>query len=243
MKQNKYDDHNFFTAYGQMARSVKGLEGAGEWHIFKALLPDLRDKHVLDLGCGFGWHCRYALEQQARSVVGVDLSENMLQQARALTDDTRIRYIQHSIEDVELPVESFDVVISSLAFHYVKSFGEICRKVYELLKPGGNFVFSVEHPIFTARSEQDWQYDEQGHLMHWPIDRYQEEGRRDTSFLTNDVVKYHRTFSTYMNDLMGAGFKVKAVREPEPSQEMLRESPDLADELRRPMFLILAVEK
>lgn len=72
MKQNKYDDANFFSAYEKMPRSVKGLEGAGEWPVLKGLLPDLQNKRVLDLGCGFGWHCRYARAQQASSVIGVD---------------------------------------------------------------------------------------------------------------------------------------------------------------------------
>src|SRR5690625_6832795 len=82
MRQNKYDHPNFFSAYEQMPRSVSGLKGAGEWHIFRELMPDLRNKNVLDLGCGFGWHCRYAREQGARSVVGVDISENMINKAR-----------------------------------------------------------------------------------------------------------------------------------------------------------------
>lgn len=94
MKQNKYDNTNFFSAYGQMSRSIKGLEGAGEWHMFKELLPDLKDKNILDLGCGFGWHCRYAREQQANSVIGVDISENMLKKAREMTKDPLISYIQ-----------------------------------------------------------------------------------------------------------------------------------------------------
>jgi len=79
MKQNKYDDPAFFARYSEMARSVGGLQTAAEWPAFRGLLPDLRDKRVLDLGCGFGWHCRYACEQGARSVVGADLSEKMLQ--------------------------------------------------------------------------------------------------------------------------------------------------------------------
>lgn len=54
MKQNKYDDNAFFRKYSQMDRSVKGLEGAGEWKTLERLLPDFHEKDVLDLGCGFG---------------------------------------------------------------------------------------------------------------------------------------------------------------------------------------------
>lgn len=243
MKQNKYDDANFFSAYEQMPRSIDGLEAAGEWHVLKALLPELSNKNVLDLGCGFGWHCRYAREQQARSVTGIDISEKMLQKAREKTDDPFISYIKMPIEEIHFSDSQFDVVISSLAFHYIKSFDAICKKVYECLAPGGTFVFSVEHPIFTAREEQDWFLDEQGIRIHWPVDNYQSEGVRETTFLTENVVKYHRTISTYINDLIGAGFSIRVIKEPVPSDEMLKSVPDMKDEIRRPMFLIISAEK
>lgn len=243
MKQNKYDDARFFAAYETMPRSVKGLEAAGEWHVLKEMLPDLRHKSVLDLGCGFGWHCRYALEQGASSVTGVDISENMLQKARELTNDAAITYVRMPIEDIDFAGGSFDVVISSLAFHYIEPFQTVCEKVYACLKPGGSFVFSVEHPIFTARSEQDWHTDEDGNRLHWPVDQYQHEGMRETSFLTDNVIKYHRTIGTYLNDLIGAGFAVKAVKEPLPSEELLRTVPGMSDETRRPMFMIVSAQK
>ncbi|MBM7693755.1 ubiquinone/menaquinone biosynthesis C-methylase UbiE [Peribacillus deserti] len=243
MKQNKYDDVNFFSAYEKMPRSVKGLEGAGEWHVLKEMIPELRNKSVLDLGCGLGWHCRYAREQQASSVIGVDISEKMLQKAREMTDDSAISYIKMPIEDFNFSDSQFDVVISSLVFHYIKSFEEICNKVYHCLRPGGSFVFSVEHPIFTSRNEQDWYYDDKGNRLHWAVDNYQTEGLRETAFLTENVIKYHRTFSTYINDLINAGFFIREVKEPIPSEEMLKSIPEMKDELRRPMFLIFSAEK
>lgn len=243
MKQNKYDDAAFFSQYEQMPRSIQGLEAAGEWHVLRELLPDLSNKQVLDLGCGFGWHCRYARQQQASSVIGVDISDNMLRKAREMTDDPHISYQLMPIEDIQFSPAQFDVVISSLAIHYIESFAAICNKVYDLLKPEGRFVFSVEHPIFTSRSEQDWHYDDEGNRLHWPLDDYQAEGVRSTSFLTDNVIKYHRTISTYMNDVMEAGFTITAVKEPTPSEDMLAQIPGMQDELRRPMFLIISAIK
>lgn len=72
MKENKYDDPTFFGKYSRMPRSKEGLAAAGEWHVLRRMLPSFEGKRVLDLGCGFGWHCRYAVEQGAASVVGVD---------------------------------------------------------------------------------------------------------------------------------------------------------------------------
>ena len=59
MKENKYDDEQFFKKYSEMDRSLKGLQGAGEWPALEKLLPDFEHKRVLDLGCGYGWHCIY----------------------------------------------------------------------------------------------------------------------------------------------------------------------------------------
>ncbi len=243
MKQNKYDDPGFFANYSQMARSVGGLEAAGEWSVFRALLPDLRDKSVLDLGCGFGWHCRYAREQRAKSVVGVDLSAKMLERARKSSADAAIEYRQGAIEEIDFPVESFDSVLSSLALHYVERFDLVCRNVGRWLVEGGDFVFSVEHPIFTALAAQDWHYSEHGERLHWPVDHYQEEGLRQARFLEHDVVKYHRLIATYLNTLIDAGFALRRIEEPQPSAEMLSEHPEMRDETRRPMFLAIAAVK
>ena len=94
-----------------MPRSVHGLSEAGEWYALRSLLPELRGKRLLDLGCGFGWHCRYAREQQARSVLGVDISEKMLTRARESTDDAAIQYRQSAIEDLDFDQDVFDVVM------------------------------------------------------------------------------------------------------------------------------------
>jgi 2-polyprenyl-3-methyl-5-hydroxy-6-metoxy-1,4-benzoquinol methylase len=90
--KNIYDDKKFFDEYAQMSRSQQGLSGAGEWHQFKALFPDLSGKNVLDLGCGYGWHCKYAVERGASHVLGIDLSEKMIHEAEAKNADPKITF-------------------------------------------------------------------------------------------------------------------------------------------------------
>jgi SAM-dependent methyltransferase len=77
MPQNIYDNPDFFAAYGELGRSVAGLDGAAEWPALQALLPDISGARVLDLGCGFGWFCRWARAHGAASVLGIDVSEKM----------------------------------------------------------------------------------------------------------------------------------------------------------------------
>ncbi len=241
MKENKYDDERFFELYSRMDRSRGGLDAAGEWHELRKLLPDFRGKRVLDLGCGYGWHCQYALEQGAARVVGVDLSERMLAVAREKAPGAEL--YRGAIEDVAFPPDTFDAVISSLAFHYVASFGDICRRVRACLTPGGDFDFSVEHPVFTAYGSQDWWYDGEGRRLHWPVDRYFDQGRRDAVFLGERVAKYHRTLTAYVGGLLRGGFTLTGLVEPEPAPHLLKTVPGMEAELRRPMMLLVAAKR
>lgn len=243
MKENKYDNEAFFEKYSQMNRSKEGLISAGEWETLKGLLPEFTGKKVLDIGCGYGWHCIYAMEQKASSVVGIDISHRMLEVARSKTTYPEVEYQCVAMEDMDYPAESFDVVISSLALHYVSAFEDIVKKIHLFLKPGGSFVFSVEHPVFTAYGTQDWYFDEAGTPLHFPVDNYYYEGKRTAHFLGEDVVKYHRTMTTYLNTLLTGGFAIEQIVEPQPSPHLLETVPGMKDEMRRPMMLIVSAIK
>lgn len=242
MKENKYDQEVFFQKYSGMLRSQMGLAGAGEWRELQKLLPDFAGKRVLDLGCGYGWHCRYALEQGAASVLGTDLSEKMLEQARARNSGDGIIYRRAAMEDLDFPAGSFDVALSSLAFHYVRDFTPLAENIFCWLTDGGAFVFSVEHPVFTAQGSQEWFYGENGEIMHFPVDNYYIEGVRDAVFLGERVKKYHRTLTTYLDTLLRSGFRLERVVEPPPPEDML-DLPGVRDELRRPMMLLVSARK
>lgn len=243
MQENKYDDPLFFEQYGGMARSRQGLAGAGEWPRFRAMLPPLAGKEVLDLGCGMGWHCRYAAQQGAARVVGIDSSRRMLDEARKRTEERVIEYRLSSIEDAALSPESFDVALSSLALHYIADFSRVAATVRGALRPGGDFVLSVEHPVFTAQGPQQWHCDENGAPLHWPVDNYFAEGPRAATFLGQQVNKHHKTLTTYVDGLLRNGFALTGLIEPTPSAEMLRADPDMPSELRRPMMLLLSAKR
>lgn len=243
MKENKYDDEKFFEEYSRFPRSVEGLGAAGEWHELKKLLPDFEGKRVLDIGCGFGWHCGYAAEKGALYVLGTDISEKMLSVAREKTVLPNVEYKRLAMEDLDFEPDSFDAVISSLAFHYTPDFGHICERVARCLSAGGDFVFSVEHPVFTALGTQDWCYDADGGRRHWPVDRYFSEGARDAVFLGEHVTKYHKTLTGYLGALLQTGFIITGLVEPKPAAHLLDTVPGMKDELRRPMMLLVAAKK
>jgi SAM-dependent methyltransferase len=242
MTQNIYDNPEFFEGYSRLGRSVEGLEGAAEWLALRALLPELRGRKVLDLGCGFGWFCRWAREQEAAEVLGIDVSENMLARARSTTADAAITYLRADMEHLDLPEAAFDLVYSSLALHYIANLAGLMMNVHRTLVPGGQLVFSAEHPIFTAPAYPGWVVAPDGRKT-WPVDSYLCEGPRSTDWLTNGVVKQHRTLGTYLNLLLGAGFTLSYVEEWGPTDEQIAARPSLADERQRPIFLLVSARR
>lgn len=242
MKENKYDNDVFFKKYSEMTRSKCGLAGAGEWQELRKLLPDFNRKEVLDLGCGYGWHCIYAVQNGAAHVIGADISKKMLNVAKAKNSDPAIEYREAAMEDLSFKENSFDIIISSLAFHYIQDFKTLAENINGWLKPGGSLVFSVEHPVFTAYGSQDWYYDDAGKILHFPVDNYYYEGKREAVFLGETVTKYHRTLTTYLNTLLNNDLLIEHIVEPQPPQDMLDE-PSMKEEMRRPMMLLVSARK
>ena len=97
-------------------------------------------------------------------------------------------------------------------------------------------------PWRSAYGSQDWYYDENGNILHFPVDNYYLEGRRDAVFLGERVVKYHRTLTSYLDTLLQSGFTLRRLVEPKPPEELM-DLPGMRDELRRPMMLLIAAEK
>lgn len=196
MKENPYDNSVFFAKYGEMLRSKKGLNGAGEWREFQKLLPGFAGKRVLDLGCGYGWHCSYAAEHGAVTVLGTDISEKMIRTAIRKNSHPQITYHLAAMEDLDFADASFD----------------------------------------------DWYYGADGEILHFPVDHYYYEGKRDAVFLGEHVTKYHRTLTTYLQILLQNGFSILDVIEPMPPEDMM-DLPGMKDEMRRPMMLLISAQK
>jgi SAM-dependent methyltransferase len=242
--QNVYDDPRFFAGYSSMERFGAGWERAMEQPAFLGLLPDLGGKRVLDLGCGVGQLARYLAEQGAAEVVAVDVSERMLEVARRDWAHRRVTHVRESMEGAAFPEGRFEIVVSSLAFHYVEDYAGLVRRIARWLTPGGVLVFSTEHPIYTARaSEAGWVIGGEGKRVGWAIDGYGEEGAREHRWFVEGVRRYHRTMATLINGLVEAGLTVERLAEPLPNEEWLRERPGSADEVRRPMFLLVRARK
>jgi ubiquinone/menaquinone biosynthesis C-methylase UbiE len=242
MAQNVYDNQDFFEAYAQLRRSVQGLNGAPEWPSIAKMLPKMEGLNVVDLGCGYGWFCRDARQKGAKHVLGLDISEKMLNKAKEMTSDSAIIYLQENLEQLELSEDTYDLVYSSLTLHYIENLSTLLKTIYESLKSDGYFIFSAEHPIYTAPKHPGWLIDKEGQYS-WPVNSYQTEGRRVTNWLIEGVIKQHRMIGTYLNLLIEQGFIITHVEEWGPTSQQIVENPLLNEEKERPMIFLVSAQK
>jgi ubiquinone/menaquinone biosynthesis C-methylase UbiE len=229
--QNVYDDPEFFAAYQRMREAEAGINEAVEEPALRALLPDVTGTRVVDLGCGDGRLCRHLAARGAAHVLGVDPSARMLALARQRTRDRRVHYEQAFAEDVVLSPSTVDLVVSSFALHYVADLAAVLHKVSTWLCRGGLVVASMEHPVMTAAPEV-------GRSLG-VVDGYFDEGPRVTQWLTDGVIKHHRTVSTIVNAVIAAGLTLERLDEPAPTLEAVRQRPDLDRHARRPSLLLV----
>ncbi|KAJ0414129.1 S-adenosyl-L-methionine-dependent methyltransferase [Aspergillus carlsbadensis] len=253
MAQNVYDNPTFFASYNTLPRSQNGLASAPEWPLLKSMVlagnPNLSGSRVLDLGCGYGWFCRWAAEEGlAARVEGVDISEKMLERAKEMTDsslESRIEYQRADLDTLDLKENTYDVIYSSLTLHYIQNLPRLLSTIHSALTahPQARFIFSIEHPIYTAPKTDKWHRDDEADLESWLLNGYGEEGERVRDWLGQDVRKYHRTTQTYLSTLLQCGFVLRGFVEWMPSEADLNEHPDWRVERNRPAFLLVCVER
>ena len=248
MKQNIYDNSTFFNGYIAKRETGVTINDFVEQPAMKSLFPKLKGKTVLDLGCGAGLLAKYCVDEGAARVVGVDISSNMINKARNENPHEKIEYICSPFEDIDLGGQTFDLIISSLAIHYIEDYPQLIEKIYRLLNENGQFIFSTEHPLSTARKQLDrqtknWIRDEEGNRLHWAVDHYHEEGKREFYWLVDGVVMYHRSLSTLINTLIEKGLVLEKIIEPQSTPEGLEKVPLLIHEQRRPSFIVIKAKK
>lgn len=242
MKQNIFDDEHFFSAYSEYRKSPKCLNTAIEQPALRRLLPDLREARVLDIGSGTGAFCEHALRQGADFILGVDISRRMCAEAETLLGaDRRTGIVNQAVEDFRWDGEPFDLIVSSLALHYVEPLADVMRRTASWLRQGGTYLVSVNHPIYTAALGLDKSAN--GSSAYLDAQSYWNEGPRRHTWFVEGVVKYHRTLDTYFHLLNSSGLVLRDFHEPSPRSLGVSEwegDPELA---RRPIFILFKAEK
>ncbi len=235
-----YDDPAVFSAYLNRRHSETSANETLEKPVLQALLPPMKGLAVLDLGCGEATLATELLAQGALTYLGLDGSANMVELAQKALKGTPAQVEQAFLENWEYPVEAFDCVISRLAFHYIEDLNPLFAQIYQTLRPGGELVFSVEHPVITSHQLS---MKEGGARQDWLVDRYFYTGKREFNWLGAPVLKYHRTVEDFFQALRQAGFEICDLRESRPQKALFNNHKLYERRMRVPLFLFFKARK
>lgn len=242
-EQNIFDNAEFFQGYREIRENPYNYNLLIEHPALIGLLPDLTGKAILDMGCGFGEMCEEFLSRGAAFVTGIDVSENMLQEAKARRKDN-LEILRMDMCDIKDLGRKYDVITSSLAVHYIADWRELVGSVYACLNEGGTFIFSQEHPLTTAPlNGPSYEKNKDSDGIHYRLTDYGRSGIRHTEWLTDDVEKYHRTFSEILNTLTDTGFRIDELKEPLPTAQAIEKNPKMIKEFHKPSFLLVKAVK
>ena len=239
MSQNIFDNETFFEGYMDLREGLN-YNDLLEQPAMRSLLPDLKGKKILDMGCGYGPVDRFFIESGAESVTAIDISKKMLEKARRENALPGIEYKEMSMSEINNLKGKYDLVFSSLAIHYIKNFPKLVKDVHNILNDGGVFLFSQEHPIMTASENMEGYFDEDGNYC---MNSYLLPGKRYGKWFVKGVESYHRTMGELVTSLGKGGFLITDMVEPVPDDEVLKIFPRAEHEFIRPTFLLIKAQK
>lgn len=235
-----YDNPAVFSIYQERREQSSSANQTLEWPIIEEWLAQRSYPQVLDLGCGDAAIAPWLLKQGTQHYHGLDGSARMIELASALRTP-QLHLQQAYIENWEYPeIPTFDLVLSRLAFHYIEDIQPVFQKIFRALKPGGDFVFSVEHPVITSNQLS---LKQGANRQDWVVDRYFQTGKRNVSWMGRQVLKYHRTVEDYYQSLKQNGFMIQDLRESCPKATQIKDKKLFEKRSRIPLFLLLSARK
>jgi SAM-dependent methyltransferase len=200
-----------------------------------SLLPDVKEKRVLDAGCGPGVYAEWLVDQGAE-VVGVDVSPKMVAlAAQRLGSKAEIRRADLADSLDFLEDASFDVVLAALVVDAVEDWTGLFGEFSRILREWGIFVFSSAHPFteFELRGGDDYFATELTECV-W-------KGFGEPHVT---VPSYRRPLEAFFSPLARNGFVVERLIEARPTEECKKIDPKVYESLsKRPGFMCIRARK
>lgn len=197
----------------------------------QALVGSAMGLRVLDAGCAGGGHSAWLVAMGAK-VTGIDKSPEMVGLYRKRLGHAATAFVADLGRPLSmLPDHGFDLVLCSLALHYVQDWEAALAELHRVLVPGGRLVLSTHHPLFDLEASPTGEY----HRVEEVQEQWKGFGAEPVT-----VRFWRRPLSSITDALAAAGFTLQRLVEPVPSAELERRAPDIAAFLRRgPAFLLL----
>lgn len=181
------------------------------------LAGDVAGLRVCDVACGEG-HLTRAFAANSAETTGVDFSAELLKQARVKSAE--VTYIHDDAQSLQkLHGQQFDLVTSNLALMDIPDLSATFRAIAHITKSGGRFIFSILHPCFEAPFDENnapFELDDNENFVAARVNTYTNEGHWTSGGdgIRGRIGAHHRMLSTYINELLAAGFILERLDEP-----------------------------
>jgi len=225
-RYHKITANHFFNAYLEVPATT-------------SLLKNVKNKKVLDLGCGTGRHT-VILKRRGAKVWGIDLSPKMIEIAKS-----EIKDVDFKIGSVyRLPYKSnfFDIVVAGLVIGYFKNLDKAFKEVYRVLKNNGIFVFSLTNPLLEVSKHEKGE----SRRLYRKFKNYFKEGKMYVKWPTFRVKIpfYHRTFQSLIRTIIRNKFVIEDFVDAKPVKEGKKVNPEAYEAYSKiPHFCVFKVRK
>lgn len=220
--------------------SVKFYKEILETPFLLKLSENVRNKNVLDLGCGPGIHAKLLTKRGAK-VTGIDNSKVSINLARI--ESPKSKFIIGDIENLPFKSNNFDMVFSSMVIDHLKDWNKVLNEVNRVLKKNGIFVFSIYNPVRGALNKTKWKGRE-----FRIIENYFDEGIIFTDWKGDKkkftVSHHHKTYGTVIKSLVKHGFEIIDYEDCKPPKSAKKKYPKKYKEsIDLPNFCVWKVRK
>jgi len=219
------------------------------WHryvekpVMKSILKDIiKNKIVLDVGCGSGIFTNELLKFKPKKIVGCDLSNGLIDIAKK--EYSNINFYACDAKKTHFKKQEFEIVTSSLMCHYFDDLVPLFKEINRILKPNGYFVFSMHHPVMeiTGKLVINNKIDKKNSIFR----EYFKEGlyKWKLGSEMKNMIAYHHTFETIFNSLNKSGFVVENLFETKALNELKKiNKKEYNRVMKRPSFLVIKARK
>jgi ubiquinone/menaquinone biosynthesis C-methylase UbiE len=208
---------------------------------FFEILPDIKGMKGIDIGCGEGYNTRLLADHGAR-MDAIDIAPRFIENAKALEKEypLGIHYCIGSATQLPYQNESFDFATSFMCLMDLPDLEKALSEAFRVIKPGGFFQFSIEHPCFKTPYQKKLKNDKgvtyayeignyfsetNGEIEEWIFGDAPEEMKNKLS--TFKVPTFHKTLSSWINSVIKTGFSIEEIHEPYPTDEVLLQKPSM----------------
>lgn len=217
------------------------------------IVGSLKNKTIIELGCGNGYLAPKLLEQDPNQIIMMDISKYNLAHAAKKTSDARVNFLEQDATELwKVGSSSTDLVYSNMMLNEIEDIQATIEEAFRVLKDGGVFVFSVTHPawdLFIYAQEKAGVSSHKvkglgGYFRRGFAKFVMKSGGRNASDNREfEVEHYQRPISDYFKVLRSVGFSVDQLLEPELTKELLRHAPRFSEYADNPVGLVFYCTK